>query len=89
MFRPLIAAAIAAAVIAVAPPAGADPGADPVIPIMPGPVICNAPGLPPCAPPAPFALTPAQSCAIIAWRTHVPCNWWGDQVPQGTPGSVG
>lgn len=51
--------------------------------------ICNAPGLPPCAPPAPFQLTPAQTCAVVAWRTWVPCNWWGQQVPEGTPGSVG
>lgn len=59
-----------------APTAAADP-------------LCNAPGLPPCAPPAPFTLTPEQGCAVIMWRTLVPCNWWGYQVPEGTPGSVG
>jgi hypothetical protein len=77
-----------------APTASADPYVPgPVIP-MPVPSgadpICNAPGLPPCAAPAPFTLTPAQGCAVIAWRTHVFCNWWpGIQVPTGTPGSVG
>lgn len=72
----LLAAAPAAALIAAAP-AHADP------------ISCNAPGLPPCAPPAPFTMTPEQGCAIIAWRTLVPCNYWGFQVPQGSPGSVG
>lgn len=28
-------------------------------------------------------------CAIIAWRTMTPCNYWGVKVPQGTPGSWG
>jgi len=51
--------------------------------------ICGTADTPPCAPPAPFTLTPEQGCAIIAWRTLVPCNWWGYQVPEGTPGSVG
>jgi hypothetical protein len=46
--------------------------------------VCNAPGLPPCAPPG----DPATLCAIIAWRTWTPCNYWGLQVPQGTPGSL-
>ena len=58
-------------------------------PVHADPGICNGSGLPPCAPPAPFTLTPAQTCAVIAWRTLVPCNWWSFQVPQGTPGSVG
>lgn len=58
-------------------------------PVHADPPMCNAPGLPPCAPPAPFTLTPAQGCAMIMWRTLVPCNWWGAQVPEGTPGSVG
>lgn len=46
--------------------------------------VCNAPGLPPCAPPP----DPATLCAVIAWRTWTPCNWYGVQVPQGTPGSM-
>lgn len=50
----------------------------------PGPA-CNAPGMPPCAPP----LDPNTLCAVIAWRTWTPCNWYGVQVPQGTPGSWG
>jgi hypothetical protein len=77
MRRFAIRVAVFLAAVTVSAPVHADPG------------ICNGPGLPPCAPPAPFTLTPAQSCAVIAWRTHVPCNWWGDQVPQGTPGSAG
>ena len=81
--------------VVAAPTASADPYAPgPVIPIpVPsggGNPVCNAPGLLPCAPPAPFTLTPAQGCAVIAWRMHIPCNWWpGVQVPTGTPGSVG
>jgi hypothetical protein len=51
----------------------------------PAPLVCNGPGLPPCAPPA----DPATMCAVIAWRTWTPCNWYGVQVPQGTPGSWG
>jgi len=50
----------------------------------PGPV-CGGPGLPPCAPPG----DPNVMCAIIVWRTWTPCNYWGVQVPQGTPGSWG
>jgi hypothetical protein len=49
------------------------------------PIICDAPGLPPCAPPA----DPATQCAVIAWRNMAPCNWFGVRVPQGTPGSWG
>jgi hypothetical protein len=45
---------------------------------------CGSPDVP-CAPP----LTPDQQCALIAWRTWLPCNWVGVQVPSGTPGSVG
>jgi hypothetical protein len=71
----LAALAVVAGIVAAAP-ACADP-------------ICGTAGLPACAPPAPFTLTPEQTCAVIAWRTWVPCNWWGQQVPQGTPGSVG
>lgn len=41
----------------------------------------------PCAGPGP--LTPEQKCAFIAWRTWMPCNWLGEQVPVGTPGSLG
>lgn len=76
--KPLLAAALAASALALAPvePAHADP-------------LCDGPGLPPCAPGAPFSLTPEQQCAVIAWRTWVPCNWWGAKVPEGTPGSVG
>lgn len=51
----------------------------------PPPFACNGPGLPPCAPQG----DPGTMCAIIAWRTMTPCNYWGVQVPQGTPGSWG
>jgi hypothetical protein len=37
----------------------------------------------------PSPLTPAQQCAFTAWRTMMPCNWLGQQVPAGTPGSWG
>jgi hypothetical protein len=34
--------------------------------------------------------TTAAGLAITAaWRTMMPCNWLGQQVPQGTPGSWG
>ncbi|WP_163776449.1 hypothetical protein [Mycobacterium cookii] len=49
--------------------------------------ICGGPAGPPCAGPSP--LTPEQQCAFTAWRTMMPCNWLGQQVPQGTPGSWG
>jgi hypothetical protein len=49
------------------------------------PAVCDAPGLPACAPPA----DPATQCAVIAWRNMAPCNWFGVRVPQGTPGSWG
>lgn len=52
---------------------------------LPQDPVCNAPGLPPCAPPA----DPNVLCAIVAWRTFMPCNYLGVQVPQGTPGSWG
>ncbi|AGL35987.1 hypothetical protein LK460_12430 [Mycobacterium avium subsp. avium] len=71
----LVAAAAAmfpVAAFASAPPASADP-------------ICGTPGTPPCAGPSP--LTPEQQCALIAWRSMLPCNWLGMQVPAGTPGS--
>ncbi|WP_104157357.1 hypothetical protein [Mycobacterium avium] len=71
----LVAAAAAmfpVAAFASAPPALADP-------------ICGTPGTPPCAGPSP--LTPEQQCALIAWRSMLPCNWLGMQVPAGTPGS--
>ena len=67
-------AAAAAMFIGVAPPAYADPP------------ICGTPDRP-CAGPSP--LTPEQQCAFTAWRTMMPCNWLGQQVPQGTPGSWG
>lgn len=63
---------IAASIFAGSPSASADP-------------ICGAPGTPPCAGPSP--LTPEQQCAFIAWRSLMPCNWLGMQVPVGTPGS--
>jgi hypothetical protein len=47
--------------------------------------VCDGPGLPPCAAPP----DPAQECAVIAFRTFTPCNWYGIKVPQGTPGSWG
>lgn len=48
--------------------------------------VCNAPGMPPCAPPP----DPNVMCAIIAWHTLTPCNYWpGVEVPQATPGSWG
>jgi hypothetical protein len=64
----------AGATFATAPPASADP-------------ICGTPDTPPCAGPNP--LTPEQQCALIAWRTLLPCNWMGMQVPVGMPGSWG
>jgi hypothetical protein len=45
---------------------------------------CGTPDVP-CAAP----LSPDQQCALIAWRTWLPCNWLGAQVPVGTPGSFG
>ena len=51
----------------------------------PGPA-CGTPDVP-CAGPSP--LTPQQQCALTAWMVHMPCNWVGQQVPQGTPGSWG
>jgi hypothetical protein len=79
---PCIAAAAAAMVtyagdIAANPPTS---HADPPAPV------CDAPGLPPCAGPGP--LTPEQQCGLLAWMTWMPCNWWGMQVPAGTPGSL-
>jgi hypothetical protein len=40
-----------------------------------------------CGGPSP--LTPEQQCALTAYRMMMPCNWLGQQVPQGTPGSWG
>lgn len=71
-FAAAVAATAATATFATAPPAAADP-------------ICGAPGTPPCAGPSP--LSPDQQCALIAWRTMMPCNWLGVKVPAGTPGS--
>jgi hypothetical protein len=70
--------AIAVTIWAIALPIGAPAHADP------GPQ-CNGPGLPRCA----GAPDPNTLCAVIAWRTMTPCNYWGVQVPQGTPGSWG
>jgi hypothetical protein len=64
------------ALIGAAPAAHADPAPPP----------CGSPDVP-CAGPSP--LTPAQQCAFTAWRTMMPCNWLGQQVPAGTPGSWG
>src|ERR1700729_4065483 len=50
------------------------------------PPICGSPDRP-CAGPSP--LTPEQQCALTAYRMMMPCNWLGQQVPQGTPGSWG
>lgn len=47
---------------------------------------CGSPDVP-CAGPSP--LTPDQQCALTAFMVHMPCNWLGQQVPQGTPGSWG
>lgn len=74
MFKRLLVAAAVAVAASVAAPAGGAV-ADP---------ICDGPGLPPCAGPG----DPVQQCAVIAWRTFTPCNWWGVKVPQGTPGSL-
>ncbi|WP_308440749.1 hypothetical protein [Mycobacterium intracellulare] len=71
-FIAAIAPMIAVATFAASPPAAADP-------------ICGTAGTPPCAGPSP--LTPDQQCAFIAWRSMMPCNWLGMQVPAGTPGS--
>ncbi|WP_308015787.1 hypothetical protein [Mycobacterium marseillense] len=67
-----IAPMIVVATFASSPPATADP-------------VCGTAGTPPCAGPGP--LTPEQQCAFIAWRSMMPCNWLGVQVPAGTPGS--
>lgn len=69
----LFVAAAAACVFVSAASADADP-----------PPPCGSPEVP-CAP----MLTPEQQCALIAWRTWIPCNWAGVRVPSGTPGSVG
>jgi hypothetical protein len=50
------------------------------------PPICGSPDRP-CAGPSP--LTTEQQCALTAYRMMMPCNWMGQQVPQGTPGSWG
>jgi hypothetical protein len=52
----------------------------------PAPPPCGGPEVP-CAGPSP--LTPEQQCALTAWRMMMPCNWLGQQVPVGTPGSWG
>lgn len=66
--------ALAAALLIGAPHAHADPNAP-----------CGVAGAPPCAP----LLNNQQMCALIAWRTLTPCNWYGIPVPQNTPGSWG
>jgi hypothetical protein len=70
----LFVAAAAAGVLVGSAPANADPPP------------CGGPDVP-CAGPSP--LTPEQQCALTAWRTWMPCNWLGQQVPAGTPGSFG
>ena len=72
-----LALATAAAFCGLAGVAQADP--------PPGPG-CGTPDVP-CAGPSP--LSPQQQCALTAWMMHMPCNWLGQQVPQGTPGSWG
>lgn len=71
-----VSASAAVGVLAGAGPVHADPGQ-----------VCGTPDVP-CAGPGP--LTPEQRCAFIAWRTWMPCNWVSnEQVPAGTPGSLG
>ena len=70
----IIAAVIASTAIAFAAPVHADPAPS-----------CGVAGAPQCAGPG----DPNLVCAIIAWRTMMPCNYWGMKVPQGTPGSWG
>jgi hypothetical protein len=48
-------------------------------------LVVGTSGAPQCAP----GLSPDQARALIAWRTWMPCNWFGVQVPTGTPGSWG
>jgi len=70
----IAASAVMYGLIGTAPAAHADPP------------ICGSPDRP-CAGPSP--LTPEQQCALTAYRMMMPCNWLGQQVPQGTPGSWG
>ncbi|WP_165606993.1 hypothetical protein [Mycolicibacter kumamotonensis] len=44
---------------------------------------CGGPGQPQCA-----AADPALKCAFTAFATLRPCNWLGQEVPVGTPGSL-
>ena len=68
------------ATMVVAFPASAAPKFPP-----PGPAACDGPDLPPCAP---IGMDPNLQCALVAWRTWMPCNMWGVRVPEGTPGSL-
>ena len=78
--------ALAGIAIAVAAASYGLMGAAPASHADPGPPPCGSPDVP-CAGPSP--LTPEQQCALIAWRMMMPCNWVGQQVPAGTPGSWG
>jgi hypothetical protein len=78
LFLAALALAIATAFCGLAGVAQADPP-------PPGPG-CGSLDVP-CAGPSP--LSPQQQCALTAWMMHMPCNWLGQQVPQGTPGSWG
>lgn len=82
-------AALAVAALLGCGSAHADPGPVVPIPVPPGPALCGTADTPTCAPSAPFTMSPDLGCLLIAWRTKVFCNWWGFQVPQGTPGSFG
>lgn len=60
-------------------PSAAEPGG-------PGPnqPLCGTETTPACAP---VGIDPNIQCALIAWKTFTPCNWWGIKVAEGTPGS--
>lgn len=51
--------------------------------IPPGPTNCGGSDQPQCLP----GIDSPTECAIVAWRTHRPCNWFGVPVAPGTPGS--
>lgn len=46
---------------------------------------CDTATTPPCAP---VGMDPNVQCAITAYITWTPCNWWNIKVPVGTPGSL-
>lgn len=51
----------------------------------PAPAVCGTATTPPCVP---VGIDPNVQCAITAYLTWTPCNWWGVRVPEGTPGSL-